>query len=229
MKWKFESITDVVDPNKDSLEEDDEIWDKAENVLTNPPPQGADPSVPLLKTPAEKNMPPLNTSLQGGDYSGAPTFLDPNIADTDDIIHGDYGDKEHDTDIMDPQSNLMHRPIAPVIIPKQSSAAPQFTDFNEYLRVTLSVIRDDTINIELTLSPQILTKMNEILYILGDMDSKIKGQKGQINNMEKTVSEERVEILKLNDMIKTKGIISNVPEPKPSIQLADKTQLAAPT
>ena len=54
------------------------------------------------------------------------------------------------------------------------------------------------------LSSQILTKMNELLYIMGDMDSEIKGMKSQINNMEKTVTERRVEILKLNDLIKTK-------------------------
>ena len=41
---------------------------------------------------------------------------------------------------------------------------------------------------------------------MGDMDSEIKSFKCKMEIIEKTVTEQRVEILKVNDLIKTKGI-----------------------
>ena len=108
---------------------------------------------------------------------------------------------------MDRQSNLMNQPITPKMVPNKNTSVPAYTDFNDYLRATLGVIRDDTINIQVILSSQLMTKMNELLYIIGNMDAEIKELSCQMGNIEKTVTEQRVEILKLNDLIKTKGTL----------------------
>ena len=49
--------------------------------------------------------------------------------------------------------------------------------------------------------------MNELLFIMSDMETEIKSFKCKMDNIEKTVTEQRVEIFKLNDLIKTKGTI----------------------
>ena len=84
------------------------------------------------------------------------------------------------------------------------------------------MIRDDTINIQVILSSQAIAKMNKLLYIIGNMDTEIKSFRCQMENIEKTVFEQRTEILKLNDLIKTKGIPQSQVTPQvvePSQQL----------
>ena len=78
------------------MEIDDDSLDKAEAATNNPLPQGEDPKVHLLKSLANRNMPPLNARVQGGDYSGSSTCVDPVTAETEGKVYGEYADDDQD-------------------------------------------------------------------------------------------------------------------------------------
>ena len=59
----YNEAVDVVHPNSAGLEIDDDSLDNAEAVTTNPPPQGEDPSIPLIKSLKENHIPPLNVRV----------------------------------------------------------------------------------------------------------------------------------------------------------------------
>ena len=120
---------DVVDPNKSGLELNDATLEKAEASTSNLPPRGEDPLIHLKNNVTRQNIPPLNVRVQGGDYSGAPTCVDKLTEEDGAEALGDYADDDPNEDIMDPQSNLMSKPMIPKTIPNKSTTVPTYTDF----------------------------------------------------------------------------------------------------
>ena len=133
-------LIEMIDKTHANLEIDDSALDNAEAATSNPPPPGDNPIIHIDK------LPPLNSRIQAGDYSGAPTYVDEVLADDAAEAIGNYDDDNQDEDVMDPQKNLMTGPITPRIATHHDQVKPAYTDFNEFIRATLNVIREDTIN-----------------------------------------------------------------------------------